>query len=408
MEFIVRGAEATRHHLGATLRHATTASEGDVRRLQTSTAILAEIWAKLHNFVKPVADADTLNVPIGLALLLNRAVSGLPDLKQAKIAVELTSPLNYFQRRHDPLRGLAALLQLRLGASTQLNFPNDLGIIGIPYSQGGLLFLNCLFYHELGHYVVEQRNLTDTLRNEADTRIAEVLPKLTDDRRRKLAKVIRSWLEEVFCDLFAVRLLGPAYTFVFAELFDLLGDFREQRAALYHGTHPAGTVRLHEQLEILREAPCNWDPVLSELQPDLYSQITTLAAKHEEIPPSCEDVPVEMVRAFRSALPKVRELAKSAANGQSKSPETFLRVREEIVDCLAHGIVPSTVYKGTNAEEWCVMLINAAYFLQLGDLENLFSIIAKPDKNDVQLHARIRQRIEQWSLKAIEDILRSL
>jgi hypothetical protein len=224
---------------------------------------------------------------------------------------------------------------------------------------------------------------------------------------------MRPWLEEVFCDLFAVRLLGPAYTFVFAELFDLLGDFRKQRANLYQRTHPAPTVRLHEQLEILREPLGNWDHVLSSLQPALYSQITTLAAKHEEIPTEpmpleCEDVPAEMVRAFKSALPRIRQLAKDVTNDQKRSPEPFLAMRNEIVDCLEHGIVPSTIYRGTNAEEWCVMLINSAYFLQLGDLENLFSIIAKPDKNDVQQHARIRQRIEQWSLKAIEDILLSL
>ena len=224
---------------------------------------------------------------------------------------------------------------------------------------------------------------------------------------------MRPWLEEVFCDLFGVRLLGPAYTFVFAELFDLLGDFRKQRATLYQRTHPAPTVRLHEQLEILRGPLGNWDPVLSSLQPELYSQITTLAAKHEEIPtepmpPECEDVTADMVRAFKSALPKIRQLAKDVTNDKTISSVPFLALRDELVACLEHGVVPSSIYKGANAEEWCVLLINSAYFLQLGDLGNLFSIIARPDKNDVQLHARIRQRIEQWSLKAIEDILLSL
>lgn len=418
LEFVVVAAESTKTFLETRVGGIGASSSGSLPdpRLPARVAFISEIWGKLHNFVKPVADAHTLQIPLALVRLLNRQAQGLGLSDEPVVAIELVSPLNYLQRKHSPLRLLAAALRNRLGTDAEFEFPKGLGIVGLPYSQGPFLFFNCLLYHELGHYYFEQKNLSSELKRRVFQSFKETLAAEIKGGKdpEQLFKIARPWFEEVFCDLFAVRLLGPAYTFVFAELFDLIGDLRNRKATLFSRSHPSASMRLEQQILLLKEPgdeqdkAQDWWTVLSSGDTPLLSDIEKVA--RELLPSSpyqrdCEGVPVKLVSAFKESLPAISALVREEMNGRRVPVGCYNRLHMEFSRCLEHAIVPSNIEgEEIPAEHWCVALINTAYFMQLGGLEKLFRL-SRRQESSVRDHALLRKRIEQWTLKAIEDRL---
>ena len=85
-----------------------------------------------------------------------------------------------------------------------------LGFLGLPFSQSRTLFNNCLLYHEAGHFIAEETTVFFTvIRNYVD---GELEPYFRDhEEYTSLAgDIILVWMEELFADLVAVKLLGPA------------------------------------------------------------------------------------------------------------------------------------------------------------------------------------------------------
>lgn len=119
-------------------------------------AELSGAWALLHNFIKPVADAHTLCIPTPLVRLVGDCASRIVRPGPALLAVELVTPLNYIEVGQTGLQEINGLLRAVLGPRNAPRIPDGLGIVGLPYSQGSSLFLNCLLFHELGHYIFEQ------------------------------------------------------------------------------------------------------------------------------------------------------------------------------------------------------------------------------------------------------------
>src|SRR6266404_5456135 len=50
---------------------------------------------------------------------------------------------------------------------------------------------------------------------------------------------IRYWTYEIFCDLFAIRLIGPAFSFAALEFFNLLGVMSKSDCVTFSESHPA-------------------------------------------------------------------------------------------------------------------------------------------------------------------------
>ena len=48
-------------------------------------------------------------------------------------------------------------------------FPDDLGLIGMPYSQGRTAFANCLVAHEMAHYRYRGTALESTLKSRVNS-----------------------------------------------------------------------------------------------------------------------------------------------------------------------------------------------------------------------------------------------
>ncbi len=380
-----------------------------VAHFRRKVKTLSDSWTRLHDFVKPVVDAHTLRVPSPLLRLLNYQVRSLPMLQNAQVAVEIGGVLNYFQRRHSGLRDIVRQLAQALDQPSLPSFPRDLGIVILPYSQGSALFFNCLLYHELGHYIVEQRSLRNKLNETLLALLTVEFPQQPVDVYSYLVGLMRPWSEEVFCDLVAVRLVGPVFTCVVGELFYLVGGIDKGELGVFGRSHPAPAVRLEQQLALLNEL--EWSDDLEVLGAPLLGELQAIANLPLPKDPFTDEFPIrphpKMIDVFKRALPKLGKLAEKTVGAQGRCPSTFRGDHDDIWRCLAHGIVPSALHRANSSvpNSWFTTLINAAYFFQLKGIHELMERAGALHEERGADQARVRQRVEDWTLKAIEDLL---
>ncbi len=184
---------------------------------------------ELRKLIKPVLDADTLHFPSAVVDGIVRRFREAPKFAQTEFAIFHTAEFNYVQIRTADLRRVAAKIRHIIPGAPE--FPSNLGLIGIPYSQGTTAFANCLVAHEIGHYVYRGTNYQGTsvetaFQSEAAVAIKVALGdeynKHDEDHRNAMVKVVTQWAEELFCDLFGVTLLGPCYTYAYIEAYEPL------------------------------------------------------------------------------------------------------------------------------------------------------------------------------------------
>jgi hypothetical protein len=152
----------------------------------------------------------------------------ISGLKNARFAVLHTNELNYFQIGARDVREFAAGIAMIVPNAPP--FPKDMGIIAHPYSQSSSIFLNFALAHEMGHFVFQERR-----------EAKRILPGIVRSLKASIKSLKKStpsmnlglrdpewcrdrvldWCEEIYCDLFALWLIGPCFTFSFIELFAL-------------------------------------------------------------------------------------------------------------------------------------------------------------------------------------------
>ncbi len=165
----------------------------------------------LHALIKPAADAHTLTIPAPLIDLASQQLQRVEGMRKSKIVILLTPEFMYFQRPHTHVKEQARLVQTVIPQAT---FPARLGFIELPYSQGPSFFTNLAIYHEIGHFVYEELSNSDpahpgivALRSVTNRSLSKAF-----GSRQVFAvavKIIENWTQEIFCDLFAIRLVGP-------------------------------------------------------------------------------------------------------------------------------------------------------------------------------------------------------
>ena len=191
-----------------------------------------------------------LGGPVSLDGVLAATYDGL------RLAVILISPeLNYLQYQHSKLKGFASELSRTIPKSP--TFPAKLGFIAIPFSQGGTVFTNTLIYHELGHFVFEELNKRRTLNAAITSALTRTLrnayTSLGYDEKAWCRSQLAIWAEERFCDLFALWVSGPAYSFASMELLSLLGMLGTKGAKDFDSEHPPFAFRFSEHYDQLKK-----------------------------------------------------------------------------------------------------------------------------------------------------------
>jgi hypothetical protein len=379
----------------------------DVDRQSLPT--LRNFWRDLHGFVKPSRDADTLHSPVALIEQLELRLSRISTLQGCRLLICHTPELNYIQFPRSSRRVEAESYAAIVPGSEE--FPNNLALIAIPYSQDESLFSNIIICHEVGHFVFEELKLEDELSPHIEESLRKHFPTDPETDLSWCRERLWSWAEEIYCDRFAIGLIGPAYSFSYIELFDVIGEGNDG-AAEFFDTHPSDACRFQQHAEQLES--CGWWPLLDRDGRSYKEAIRRLQSvpvddyvfNSEEKQHLTDNV----LKAFGDVLPHVADLVKKTFDGHEAVFDTATAFQsvDLIQHCLSWGVVPSTlISEGQEFVPDAVVLVNAAYLFYLEEITKLIERIranSGEETSAVALRAKWGQRVEQWTIKALEDL----
>lgn len=359
----------------------------------------------LHTLIKPAADAHTLSIPAPLINLACDHLRHIEGMKESKVVVLLTPELMYFQRPHTHVKLEAARVERLIPEAV---FPVKLGFIELPYSQGPNFFPNLAIYHEIGHFVYEELSTVPSpspqfslLGSTTDDVLKKFAKLQSDPQVRKLAeRILESWTQEIFCDLLALRLVGPAFSFALVEILAMLNSLSREATVTFTQEHPAPAYRLFEHLRFLRQESQWWDAIAHVNAPQKTLLENLAATPRGKYAVYADDVPKALVSPFlKSIVPAIRELVSQLAPQGTSAVKRFVDERELIEECLSVGVVPHA----SNPPD-PVSIINSAFCFYLTTLPNVVMEFEGAEKeNDVEIRSKWTKKLEGWTIKAIED-----
>jgi hypothetical protein len=369
----------------------------------------------LHTLIKPAADAHTLSIPAPLVDLACRQLGRVKGMRDSHLLILLTPEFMYLQRPHTQIKDQAQLVQSFIPDAC---FPQKLGFVELPYSQGPSLFTNLAIYHEIGHFVYEDlshrappdrgfetlnKSLARTLNKVFDLRSGNRQKREENREARALGqRILLEWTQEIFCDLFALRLLGPAFSFALMEIMGMLGFLSKRQCETFNATHPAPAFRFAEHVRLLRDDA--WWSAIADVKAEQKRLLESFSRRSnyqflmDRRNPGRRMLMEEFIS---SVVPAIRDLVRPMTASASPSVDRFRDARASIEGCLRVGVVPLT-----DTPEKCdpIAIINAAFCFYLSSVPQLVRTFEKPEnENDVEIHSLWAKRIEMWSLKAIED-----
>lgn len=397
-------------------------------------------WFELHELVKPALEADTLHVPYPLVNALISRLRMIKRFEGVRFTVLHTNYLNYFQIGARSMRELAAEIARIVPHAP--SFPKKLGIIAHPYSQSSSIFLNFALAHEMGHFVFQEGGKASKIRPTIAKALKKSLktlkasaPGLKLGRRDPVwcRDQVLKWCEEIYCDLFALWLIGPCFSFSFIELFALSrlasGTGRTGAAppisslASFKDSHPATAFRIGEHVRFLKSKELGWwdkiDVNAKDGPKNRTNHYLTLMAEAEALPlstftfrsqfkPDLSDVVIDT---FFMAVREVSRVVKDTFLGVPTEISSFdgqPSERTMIEKYLSFGVVPSRLVfpNGTIKSPNIVALLNAANFFYIERLDLLINQIDDGRPDCLECRAFWAERVEMWTSKALEDIAR--
>jgi hypothetical protein len=374
-------------------------------------AILRNFWFDLHEFVQPSRDADTLHSPAVLISQLEEQLSTIPRLGGCKLLISHTAELNYVQSPRQELRERAESYVGIVPGSPP--FPSKMALIAIPYSQDESLFSNLIICHEIGHFVFEQLHLERKLFPRIKRALQKPNPLSATDLSWCLQRVW-SWAEEIFCDRFAISLVGPAFSFSYIEMFDVLGIADADKINDFTDTHPSDSCRFFEHSEQLKRT--GWWSLLDQRDStytDLIRKLANVPSRRYRFYSEEENKSKLEKRALKAFL-EIQHFVGVLVSNVFQGSESRFHGSEEaacveaIEKYLSWGVVPATIIHDKKAfRPDPVLLINAAYQFYLEGIPTLIGRIKQPRREQLQYvsqQEKWSQRVEQWTIKALEDL----
>lgn len=285
----------------------------------------------------------------------------------------------------------------------------------MPYSQSSNLITNTLICHELGHFVFEELSCGSALRSPIDGALKKYLGASFESAPDRIKdwcrKQLGTWAEEIFCDIFALTLIGPVFSFASIELFSLLGLLDEKESLKFSPSHPADACRFKEhlaQLEFL-----GWWQAVKDVASEHIKLIEELGKKPETSYQFALDWNPVLGQALKDAFCDVRgdiqRLVNTMCAGVRSSLDDFRRHNQPVQEYLSRGIVPSALairHRLVHPEP--VGVINALACFYLSSLSRLIRNAPKyyrrrNSDRKVSDRSELTSRLETWGTKAIED-----
>ena len=377
------------------------------RKLHT----LRASWEVLHEYLEPALNADTLRLPTPLISALQREINEIEPLKSLDFTLFHSDEVNYLQVPSGIVKETADSIADLIGGT---RFPPNLGLIGMPYSQSSAFFLNCLLAHEMAHVAYQDHYGVDV-----SVQIDAVLQALVDETTGMSDREIISsrgllerWVEEIFCDLFAICLIGPAYSFSLIELTGatLLAVSNVRLQDPFHSFmeyHPAEVARFRTHLRLLKKL--GWWNEWKTVRACYIEVLETSEARSSnlrietELPGGIgED---RFKEAFFQLCDWLMDYVAARVKASAKSIPAFRAQAKAISEYLSRAVVPSTIVRRGQLEHpTSIVLINALFRFYLDGIPKLVANVEQSDsRSAVKSHSKFVERLELWALKALED-----
>jgi len=376
----------------------------------------------LYMLTKQTIDADSLSIPFSLTTFLNYMANNLQKTKPVSLVVIGSLDLMYYKYDLKRLRDLTRYLETRIKDYPKLS--EDIGILMFPYCAAQEVLVNCILFHEMGHYVYENTKLENSFLNDIEkdllefTKNTQIITKL--DRPllawKPLLNYVRhlilNWADEIFADIFAIRTLGPAFHLACLEMEQILPT-NIKRSKAFSITHPADDFRFKAHAKWLSDG--EWDDTIKERMPSVFERLQEckkLDIKNFTInciPPLEEKKDLEdelhkwMLREFEKTIVRIEEELSAKLKDFENPFSDFNKYNSLVGVCLEHGIVPSTVYDNKQKHHPSpTTILNSGFFFYLGGMDALLEKVENND-SDIDKRMNYEKRLNQWLAKAIED-----
>jgi len=380
--------------------------------LRNNARILKDYLRSLHELIKPAADAHTLTTPAPLVELATDQLQKVRSMRGSEVVVLLTPEFMYFQIPHTEIKNQGRLVEKFIIPGAQ--FPPKMGFIELPYSQGTSFFSNLVIYHEIGHFLYQELSNPDSqhkgfsdLNNAIIRSVKRALAGSRSKDRQVFAvvqKYIESWTQEIFCDLFAIRLVGPAFSLSLIEMLGMLDLLEDESSIRFYPSHPAPAFRLAEHLKMLQNDSW-WEsfPGVDPRQKQVLERLAKLPrSKYRFYFDENKPGPRILVSAFLdNVVPKIRDLVHEVTASAASSTRRFADDRPTVERCLMAGVVP---HSQDGAPLDPISIINASFLFYLTSLPDLIKKFeGEGAQRKVEVYSKWARRLELWTMKAIDD-----
>jgi hypothetical protein len=409
-QYIADLARSTFQHLRSLRLETMEGDDFDANRQQLKT--IRNAWKDLHPFIRSATASDTLSMPSALLQSLVRRVHEIKGFQNIEFVLFHTDEFNYLQVKPTTFRLVVNKVALTLGGR---EFDRDTALIGMPSSQSSALFMNCLLAHEIGHFAFDRKSLLGMIKAEAEEAVK--LEKIEQKDQNLAVEIIANWSEELFCDLFAVMLLGPCYVFAYVDLFDLsnlvtreglLSEPKLAETTLFYWEHPSHIFRVQQQAQLLRSIGW-WDQIKQNNSRciKLLEQLLTL-----DLTKFRDGEPVKQIaiQAFIRILPEVHRFVGECVGALDPCVHDYEVIQTHVRKYLRNGVVPSTIMVEnetggvTKVHPTEMTTINAGSVFYLEEIGSLLKDFGGPTPDDILRRKHWMNKIESWTAKALGDL----
>lgn len=388
--------------------------------------LIREGLSWIYTFVKETIDADTLSIPYSLTIFLNHTATELQKPDKVSLVVLGSPDLMYYKYNLEYLRNLTNNLASIIKKYPAL--PSDIGILKFPYCAAQEVLVNCILFHEMGHYIYEKtglqrylyKSINDNLRAFIKDKkiMEEIAAPLLVQRRlfNYVANLMLRWADEIFADIFAIRTLGPAFHLACLELEQILPT-NIKRNRNFSRTHPADDFRFKMHAKWLSDG--EWDEIINKHTPLVFDRLKDcekLRFKNNDFSINYKS-PLEdktdlenklhnwMLQEFEKMVKKIEPVVSAEIKNLPKPIYDFNDNYEFVTIYLEHGVVPSTVYdekKQKRCHPSPTTILNSGFLFYLGNMDALLEKVESSD-SDIDKRMNYEKRLNQWLAKAIED-----
>jgi len=391
----------------------------------------ALVW--VYTFAKQAIDADSLSIPFSLATFVNHVAEQIQKPSAAQIVVLGSPDLMYYKWNLGGLRDLSMQLSEKVK-----DFPilgREIGLLMFPYCATREVLVNCDLFHEMGHYIYETTDLESNVHSDIATCLAKFIkqkqllegikaPLFVANRLYNYVRgLLLTWVEEVFADILAIRVLGPAFHLAYLELQQVLPvavasdtDIGAHVGAEngFSETHPADNFRFRLHAKWLRK--CGWCEMVEKHASEVHAYLEKCEKlKINGFAINCP-LPIPELSDKKDVIHKwmldqVERLAETVETCVSEKLENmpnpcddYKRSAKHVMTSLEHGVVPSTVrtLEGDKIHPSPTTLLNAGFFFFLGGMKGLLDRV-RSDTDSIDRRLHYEKRLNEWLAKAIDD-----